>query len=80
MTNGAPLLVRAAMKPIPTTAARHDQMDLSSGQAGQVPVPTRRRLRSAGRSRDRRSDGGMDAGEEALVERLGGDTLRQMMR
>jgi chorismate synthase len=79
MTNGAPLLLLAAMKPIPTTATRHESVDLATGQPAQSPYE--------------RADvcavpAGAVIGEamvawtlaEALIERLGGDSLRQMMR
>ena len=79
MSNGAPVVIRAAMKPIPTTLAPLRSVDLSTGQ----PVPTQYQ----------RSDvcavpAASVVGEamvawvlaEALVEKRGGDHLAEMLR
>ncbi|NPV87196.1 MAG: chorismate synthase [Anaerolineae bacterium] len=79
MSNGAPLRVRAAIKPIPTTGTPHCSVDLLSGEAAEPQY--------------QRSDicvvpAAAVVGEamlawtlaEALVEKLGGDSLQEMMR
>jgi chorismate synthase len=79
MTNGADVVVRAAMKPIATTAEPHNSVDLATGQAAK-PIY-------------QRSDwcavpAASVVGEsmlawvlaEALVEKLGGDSLAEMQR
>lgn len=79
MSNGADIIVRAAMKPIATTAEPHNSVDLSTGQAAK-PIY-------------QRSDwcavpAAAVVGEamlawvlaEALVEKLGGDSLKEMQR
>lgn len=78
MTNGAPLLVRAAMKPIPTTLTQRHSIDLRTG----APAMTEYQ----------RSDvcavpAAAIVGEamvawvlaEALIEKLGGDHLSEML-
>jgi len=79
MSNGAPLVVRAAMKPIPTTLTPLASVDLSTGQAASTQY--------------QRSDvcavpAAAVVGEamvawclaEALVEKRGGDSLAEMRR
>jgi chorismate synthase len=79
MSNGAPIVVRAAMKPIPTTLAPLRSVDLVSGEAAVT--------------RYERSDvcavpAASVVGEamvawvlaDALTEKLGGDSLREMGR
>jgi chorismate synthase len=79
MSNGAPLVVRAAMKPIPTTVAPLRSVDIATGQ----PAPTQYQ----------RSDvcavpAASVVGEamvawvlaDALVEKRGGDHLAEMLR
>jgi len=79
VSNGQPIVVRAAMKPIPTTATPQPSIDLATGDA----VP----------SQYLRSDtcavpAAAVVGEamvawvlaEALVERLGGDSVAEMRR
>jgi chorismate synthase len=76
-TNGAPVVVRAAMKPIPTTLTPLRSVDLATGQAAQTEY--------------QRSDvcavpAASVVGEamvawvlaDALVEKLGGDSLAEM--
>jgi chorismate synthase len=79
MTNGEPLLIRAAMKPIPTTVSPQATVDLSSGEATQTQyqrsdvcaVPAAAIVAEA-----------MVAWvlAEALLERYGGDTLAHVLR
>ncbi|MEA4907177.1 MAG: chorismate synthase [Anaerolineaceae bacterium] len=77
MTTGQPLLIRAAMKPIPTTLAPQQSVDLSSGEAVETryersdfcPVP--------------RAVVVLEAVvafvlADALLEKLGGDSLAEM--
>ncbi|NMB91117.1 MAG: chorismate synthase [Chloroflexi bacterium] len=77
MTTGQPLLIRAAMKPIPTTLAPQRSVDLSSGEAVETryersdfcPVP--------------RAVVVLEAVvafvlADALLEKLGGDSLAEM--
>jgi chorismate synthase len=79
VSNGQPIIVRAAMKPIPTTATPQESIDLATGE----PVP----------SQYLRSDtcavpAAAVVGEamvawvlaEALVEKLGGDSINEMKR
>ncbi|TET52540.1 MAG: chorismate synthase [Anaerolineales bacterium] len=79
MTNGEPVLVRAAMKPIPTTVTPLNSVDLATGKAAKTEY--------------QRSDvcavpAAAVVGEamvawvlaEALVEKRGGDSLAEMMR
>jgi len=79
MTNGAPVVVRAAMKPIPTTLTPLPSVDLATGAAAATQY--------------QRSDGcavpaAAVVGEamvawvlaDALVEKLGGDSLEAMQR
>lgn len=79
MSNGQPIIVRAVMKPIPTTATPQQSIDLASGEA----VP----------SQYLRSDtcavpaAGVVAEAmvawvlaDALVEKLGGDSIAEMKR
>jgi len=79
MSNGMPIVVRAAMKPIPTTVTSLKSVDLGTGEPAQTQY--------------QRSDvcavpaAGV-VGEamvawvlaEALVEKLGGDSLAEMKR
>ncbi len=77
MTNGEPIVVRAAMKPIPTTATPLESVDLATGEPAQTQY--------------QRSDvcavpAASIVGEamvawvlaEALAEKLGGDSLTEM--
>ena len=77
MTNGEPLLLRAAMKPIPTTVSPVPTVDLATGEATETQYV--------------RSDvcavpAAAVVGEamvawvlaEALLERYGGDTLEEL--
>jgi chorismate synthase len=79
MSNGAPLLVRAAMKPIPTTITPQRSVDLASGEPAQTHY--------------QRSDvcavpAAAVVGEamvcwvlaDALLEKSGGDSLAEMAR
>ncbi|MCD5415538.1 chorismate synthase, partial [Candidatus Bipolaricaulota bacterium] len=79
MSNGAPLVVRAAMKPIPTTVTPLRSVDLATGEAATTDY--------------QRSDicavpAAAVVGEAmvawvlagALVERLGNDSLAEMKR
>ncbi len=79
MSNGMPIVVRAAMKPIPTTVTPLKSVDLATGEAAETQY--------------QRSDvcavpAAADVGEamvawvlaEALVEKLGGDSLAEMKR
>jgi chorismate synthase len=79
MTNGMPIVVRAAMKPIPTTLAPLRSVDLATGE----PATTQYQ----------RSDvcavpAASIVGEamvawvlaDALVEKRGGDSLEEMVR
>lgn len=79
MTNGEPLLIRAAMKPIPTTLAAQPTVDLATASACETQY--------------QRSDvcavpAASVVGEamvsfvlaQALLERFGGDTLDQVVR
>jgi chorismate synthase len=79
MSNGAPVVVRAAMKPIPTTAQPLQSLDLATGRAAMTQY--------------QRSDvcavpAASVVGEamvawmlaDALVEKLGGDHLAEMRR
>ena len=78
MTNGAPLLVRAAMKPIPTTLTQRRSIDLRTGEPAMTQYE--------------RSDvcavpAAAVVGEaavawvlaDALLEKLGGDSLSEML-
>jgi chorismate synthase len=79
MTNGEPLILRAAMKPIPTTVTPQATVDLVSGEAALTQyqrsdicaVPAAAIVAEA-----------MVAWvlAEALLERYGGDTLAQVLR
>lgn len=77
MSNGEPILVRAAMKPIPTTVALQDSVNLATGEAAKTEY--------------QRSDvcavpAASIVGEamvawalaDALCEKLGGDSLAEM--
>jgi chorismate synthase len=79
MTNGQPVVVRAAMKPIPTTLAPQPSVDLSTGEAAQTQY--------------QRSDvcavpAASIVGEammafvlaDALIQKRGGDSVSEMMR
>ena len=79
MTNGEPLVVRAAMKPIPTTISPQATVDLATGHAVTTEY--------------QRSDvcavpAASVVGEammawvlaQALLERYGGDSLQQLLR
>lgn len=79
MTNGEPVVVRAAMKPIPTTLKPHDSVNMRNGTATQY--------------RYQRSDfcavpAAAIVGEamvawtlaEALLEKMGGDNIKEMKR
>jgi chorismate synthase len=78
MSNGMPIVVRAAMKPIPTTVTPLKSVDLATGEAAETQY--------------QRSDvcavpAAAVVGEamvawalaEALVEKLGGDSLQEMI-
>ena len=79
MTNGEPLLIRAAMKPIPTTVASQPTVDLDSGEATTTQyqrsdvcaVPAAAVVAES-----------MVAWvlAEALIERYGGDQLDDIVR
>jgi len=77
VTTGQPLLVRAAMKPIPTTLTPQPSVDLSSGQAVQTryersdfcPVPRAVVIVEAMLA---------IVLADALLEKLGGDSLEEM--
>jgi chorismate synthase len=79
VSNGQPIIVRAAMKPIPTTATAQPSIDLATGQAApseylrsdNCAVPAAGVVAEA-----------MVAWvlAEALVEKLGGDSLAEMKR
>lgn len=79
ITNGAPLWLRAAMKPIATTAAPHASVDMATGQAATAQyqrsdicaVPAAAVIGEAMAAW---------ALAEALVEKLGGDSLTEMKR
>lgn len=79
MTNGMPVVVRAAMKPIPTTLSPLRSVDLATGKPAQTEY--------------QRSDvcavpAASAVGEamvayvlaDALIEKLGGDSLDEMDR
>jgi chorismate synthase len=79
MTNGQPVIVRAAMKPIPTTVTPLRSVDLATGEEAATEY--------------QRSDvcavpAGSVVGEamvawvlaDALMEKLGGDSLEEMSR
>ena len=79
MSNGQPIVVRAAMKPIPTTVTPLRSVDLATGQPAQTQY--------------QRSDvcavpAASVVGEamvawvlaEAMVEKVGGDSVKEMGR
>ena len=79
MTNGQPVIVRAAMKPIPTTITPQSSVDLATGEPAQTQY--------------QRSDvcavpAASVVGEamvafvlaEALIEKYGGDSIAEMRR
>jgi chorismate synthase len=77
ISNGQPLLLRAAMKPIATTISPHKTVDLSDGTAGPTryersdycPVPRAVPVLEAMLAL---------ALADALIEKLGGDSLAEM--
>jgi len=79
MSNGMPIVIRAAVKPIPTTVKAQQSMDLSTGEPAETQY--------------QRSDvcvvpAAAVVGEamvawvlaEALIEKLGGDSIEEMAR
>ncbi len=78
MTNGQPLVVRVAMKPIPTTITPQTSIDLATGESAQTqyersdtcPVPRAVVIVEAAIAY---------VLTEALIEKLGGDSIDEML-
>ncbi len=65
MTNGQPVVVRAAMKPLSSVRARARLLRLRDRRGGRSALRAVGRVRGAGRRRRRRGDGGVGPGRRA---------------
>ena len=79
MTNGMPLVIRAAMKPIPTLTTPLRSVELPGLTAERGPFRAERCLRSAGGPSGGRGDDRLRAGG-AYLEKFGGDNVWRLPR
>ena len=74
VTNGEPLVVRGAVKPISTLARPLPSADLADRRGGrQGPLRAVRHQRRPGRRRRRRGDGDADVLADSMLDKFGGD-------
>lgn len=79
MTNGAEVIVRAAMKPIPTTAKPHDSVDMDTGKAATAQYQ-RSDICAVPRAAVVGESMVAWALAEAILEKYGGDSVLEMKR
>ena len=78
MTTGEPVVVRAAMKPLPTLTKPLRSVDTETQAAGRGTARAHRLLHRAGGRGGRRGDGGARA-RRAYREKFGGDAMDDVL-